>query len=115
MQKAFLTSLLFFTTIIISAQTQKFGVGIKVTNDLTFYHGWAGGFGVQTTYLFTKHSGIESGLQFTSRENWLIYGAVAILKQKEQRLLFPLLYRFESGILNFTAGPVFDFLINRKY
>jgi len=99
----------FFSTFLI-AQQQSFHGGIKLTNDLTFYHGWAGGFGALAIYKLGKHNGIESGIYYTNREHWLFLTPSAIVKGRQKRIYMPFLYRYESKVLNFTTGPILDFL-----
>jgi hypothetical protein len=97
------------------AQQKSLAAGVKLLNDLTFNNGFAAGFGGQLAYKMRKHGGLESRIYYTSRKttfytytaNNSYYAEVA-----ERRIYLPILYRFESKVVNFTAGPMIDYFID---
>ena len=96
-------------------------LGVKITNDLTLYNGYAPGFGGQVVYKMGKHGGLESGLYYESRYQAFITqvqtGPMAsyyITKITESWLQLPLLYRFDSKFINFVIGPALDYFIGWK-
>ena len=102
-------------------QQHSLQVGGKLINNWTFYNGSAIGFGGQFVYRLTKHSGLETGLYYYNRPRdyttTVYYGNTMSTYDfgvNERRLLMPLFYRFESKIVNFSAGPVLDYFIGWK-
>ncbi len=77
--------------------------------------------GFQLVYQKGKHGSLETGLYYRPvRSEYLVnisagtnnYTAVAIVSEKF--LSIPLLYRFQSNILNFTAGTSLDLYLGWK-
>lgn len=110
--------LLFITTLFVTVSTcaqQKNYVGLNVTleNAGTSFRPKIGGLFERQ---LTKRSGIETGLYYRT------YGQAGIFSYtdssgsqiipftvSERYLSIPALYRFYSRIINFAAGPTFDF------
>ncbi len=79
--------------------------------------------GFQVVYQLKKHGGIESGLYYRPVKNTLFvsyydpgtnfnYTGVAVISEKY--LHIPVLYRYQSRIINFTAGTSFDLFLGWK-
>ena len=87
-------------------------------NELAMWKSFGFGIGVQSVYMFTKHSGIESGLYYKiNPKNYFTtdaQGNFVNIIAREKTILFPVLYRFESALINFTAGMAIDYLLNQK-
>lgn len=99
-------------------QKRSLQVGIKILNELTFYNGFVPGFGSQLIYQKGKHSAIETGIfyeiapvGFDIYVNNSYYGHGVI---NERRISIPVLYRFNSSILNFSVGPAMSYFIGWK-
>jgi hypothetical protein len=119
----FLLLLLSFTHKKIVAQTPVFELGVKLTKEFTNGKNDGAGFGVQAIYKFTTHSGIETGISYKSNptkylvfepptpQTRPLYSTVA---ETEKTILIPIAYRYESGIVNISAGSGFHFLLNKK-
>lgn len=72
------------------------------------------GIGGVIEYAMTKHSGIETGLYYrTFGENFYfnVSGTSFSVNIAERHLSIPVLYKFSSRIVNFSAGPTFDFYL----
>jgi hypothetical protein len=102
-------------------QNRSLQAGIRVMNEFTFFDGLAPGFGGQVVYRMTKHSGLESGIYYQSRRIHytieVISGGSSATYQTsvaERRIQFPILYRFDSKVINFVVGPSMDFFIGWK-
>ena len=78
---------------------------------------WSPGFGGQVVYRLTKHSGLESGLYY-STERLFYYFFVGTsnftLDISERWLVLPLYYRFDSKIINVSAGPQLEYFLGWK-
>jgi hypothetical protein len=108
------------------SQTKSLQLGVKFMGELTLWDGIAPGAGIQLVYRLAKHGGFETGINWQNRGAGTFFtegpsggpaGGPYILYQSEirsHRLQVPLLYRFNSNILNFTAGPVIDFHLSTK-
>lgn len=121
--KSILTILVFsiVTPLSIIAQNKSFQIGGKIINELTFHNGFAPGFGGQIIYKMGTHGGIESGLFYQSKPigfNFIVSSVTGsnyyFAKISERRILFPIFYRFNSKVINFSAGPIMDYFINWK-
>lgn len=106
------------------AQTRSLQIGAKLTNELTFYNGFAPGFGGQVVYRISKHGGIESGLNYQNRYlsfyTVVQYGGSSttyFTRIAEHWLQLPIHYRYDSKAINFTVGPTMNYFIgwNTKY
>jgi hypothetical protein len=116
------TILLFLSlTALVNAQNKSLQVGLKMTHELTFYSGYAPGFGGQVVYRMGKHGGLESGIIYQARPqkitivykigaNTYAYNA----RIRESRLQMPILYRYDAKTFNFVIGPVVDYFMGWK-
>jgi hypothetical protein len=112
-----------FLSLFCNAQKNKreLQIGGKLINELTFEDGVAPGFGGQVVYKMGKYGGIESGIFYQTRYT-SFYTTIQIgssinsyfIKIAEYRLQLPILYRFDSRIINFSAGPVIDYFLGWK-
>jgi hypothetical protein len=103
---------------VVTAQKRSLQIGGKLINEFTFYNGFAPGFGGQVVYRISRHGGIESGLNYQNKyfsfftfvqvggNSYTYYTKIA-----EHYLQIPLLYRFDSKAINFSAGPTLDYFI----
>ena len=103
------------------SQKNSLQVGPKFNTELTFFDGAALGFGGQVVYRINKHSGLETGLYYQNRKlnfitelqqgpsHVVLYSQIA-----ERRIQVPILYRFDSRIINFVAGPTVDYFAGWK-
>lgn len=94
----------------------KYIIGANVTmeNMLGTFTRFAGGSGPKQGLVFSpgisfetrlsRHSGLETGLYYR-------YDDYDTKSCNGQYLSVPLLYKFNSRVLNFAAGPNFDFLV----
>ena len=108
--------LLFFSLACLTAtaQKKKLGLGLKWVNDLTLNYGLAPGIGIQATYRLTEHGGFESGIYFSTWNHHYISTDGAGLSSgriAERHLYLPVLYRYVSRRINFTAGAAADFFL----
>ncbi|HEX6191308.1 MAG TPA: outer membrane beta-barrel protein [Chitinophagaceae bacterium] len=119
------TATLFLFLILFTAtsfsQNRSLQIGGRLMNELTLYDGLAPGFGAQLVYRITKHGGIETGLYYQSRKvNYFIEaqnGGTSVTytaQVAERRLQLPLLYRFDSKLLNFVVGTSLDYFLGWK-
>lgn len=104
-----------------SAQKKSLQVGGKIINEFTFNNGIAPGFGGQLIYKMGTHGGFESGLIYQSRSTgfytFLQYGNISnyyFLKIAEHWFQIPLLYHFDSRIINFSIGPSMNYFLGWK-
>ena len=118
-----LTTTLLFSLLTISlvctSQKKSLQIGAKIFNELTLSNQYAPGVGAQVIYSITKKSSIESGLYYKIRPNPFLSfppnsATVYYVEVSERNLLFPLLYRFDSHPINFTAGPVLEYNLGWK-
>jgi hypothetical protein len=120
MRKACLSiTVLFFSFTAGYSQTKKIEFGGKLINELAYWQYYAPGLGLQVIRHFTTHSGMETGVYFkTKPETYLVSHAPSLYPANEKvvgkTIVLPLLYRFESFKINFTAGIEIDYLINKK-
>lgn len=107
-----------FTMTLLSAyaQNKSLSVGVKILNEFdigggTLYPGVGG----QLVYRMTKHSGLESGLYYSNQSvSYYFYtnGPCSYnVDIAERWLVLPLLYRFDSKIVNFIIGPQIDYFL----
>ncbi len=116
MLSCFLSTILLFSY----GQNKSLSVGIKLLNELnvdggTLYPGGGG----QVVYRMTKHSGLESGLYYSNQTMTFYFFISGVsttynVEIVERWLMLPLLYRFDSRILNFTVGPQIDYFLGWK-
>jgi hypothetical protein len=111
-------------TIIFALSNSSFGqkrslqIGGKLVNEIENGGHYSPGIGVQTIYKLTKHSGIESGLLYNVNPKFYMINQgfmnYSSRRYDEKVLYLPLLYRFESGLVNFTAGFALEYFLNMK-
>lgn len=112
MKKCFL--LFIFVTLLFSrvafSQEQTI-IGLNITGETTI-ESFEMGAGFSFEHIFTKHSGIETGLFYHgySTEETYVSGSITDKYTiKENYLYVPLLYKFYSSIVNFSGGPEFEY------
>jgi hypothetical protein len=97
-----------------SAQNRSLQLGGKLVNDLTLYDGYAPGFGGQLVYRMKKHAGIETGIFYKIHRREFIYRTMNsgyTIDVNEHAIQIPLLYRFDSRLLNFSAGVNMSYFV----
>jgi hypothetical protein len=125
MKKIYLSllTLLLFSVQKIIAQAPVFELGVKITSEFTAGKNDGSGFGLQAIYKFTKHSGLETGISYKiNPKKYLAFQAptpvslpfFSSLAKNERTILIPLAYRFESRLINISAGTGLNFLINKN-
>jgi hypothetical protein len=116
MHFAILATLLF--TAHIFSQKKSLEIGIKVMTEFTHPKIYEPGIGLQSVLKLTKHSGVETGLYLkTDANSYFSYDSAFNLgyrQSKEKNLLLPILYRFDSKFLSFTAGPILKYFMSWK-
>lgn len=119
-QSFFLISTLFlFFTYGVYGQKRSLQIGGKLITEFEDWKTYEPGLGVQLVYRITKHSGIESGIYYKiqARGGYYYFDTAFNLYYwtvKERTLLLPVLYRYDSKTLNFTAGPVLKYSMGWK-
>lgn len=111
-------AIIFFVVTPGFGQKKSFEIGGKYISEIVNGGHYSPGIGVQAIYKFTKHSGIESGLYFkVNPEFYLVSQGLlnySFRRYDEKVIQLPFLYRFESSVINFTAGFAVEYLINMK-
>ncbi|MBC7874350.1 MAG: hypothetical protein H7Y01_10160 [Ferruginibacter sp.] len=91
-------------------------IGGKLISELADWKSYGPGIGLQTIFNITKHSGLETGLYFKINPKYYRYiDGAGIFSGKnfpEKVVQVPLLYRFDSKPINFTAGLALDYILN---
>ncbi|HEV8270553.1 MAG TPA: hypothetical protein VGQ04_04565 [Chitinophagaceae bacterium] len=99
-------------------QKRSWEIGVKLINEIEDRGTYAPGIGVQALYMITNHSGIESGFYYKLNPQYYMESySLNNYKTKrfnEKVIQLPLLYRFESRLVNFTAGFALEYSINMK-
>jgi len=99
-------------------QNKSLSVGGKMLNNIDVENAiWSPGFGGQVVYRLTKHSGLESGLYYsTERTSFYYFTPVTSfgINVSERWLALPLFYRFDSRIINVAAGPQLEYFAGWK-
>lgn len=119
MMKHVFTFFLLMSTATLMAQTET-RIGANFTADLTYSNDFKPGVGLALERKLTKHSGLETGLYYRNNPvNFTTYvqvppgGMFAYNGTVAERFLsVPVLYKFYSRIVNISAGPTFDFLLD---
>jgi len=105
------------------AQERSWQVGIKAMIERTRYFddGLGYGAGLQVIYKSKQQFGVETGIQWQYRRAMRLYVTVdpanpgdEIADYNTNRLQIPVLFRYNSKILNGTLGPVIDIELNTK-
>ena len=108
---------LFFIGIHSSYSQKKIINGFDFTYETIGGEFLAGG-GATFETRFTKHNGFEAGLFYRSyKTNGFLngdYPTVHFYEIAERYLSIPVLYKFYSSIVNFSAGPTFDIFVGWK-
>ena len=120
----FLFILLFSVDNLQAQQKPSLELGVKLMAEANSGSGSTMPFsGLQLIYQKGKHGGLETGLYYRPVRNETIYdfynttggnfySVVAIIA--ERFLSIPVLYRFQSKVLNFTAGSSLDIYLGWK-
>jgi len=99
-------------------QKRSSEIGIKLINEIEDRGTYAPGIGMQALYMITSHSGIESGFYHKINPQYYMesYSLTnyTFKRYNEKVMQLPLLYRFESRLVNFTAGFTLEYFINLK-
>ncbi len=92
-------------------------MGINLTGEITSSSDFVIGVGGTFEKQFKKHFGFETGLYYRAfelngevRTETYVYG----YNIKEEYLSVPVLYKFNSSLLNFSVGPTFDIYLGWK-
>ena len=111
-------SFLFALGLFLNAYSQRQTlIGIQVNGEI--YPGtFRPAMGLTFEKQFTKHSGFETGILFRTEES---SGTITYTGSPpysftvtEQHLNLPVLYKYYSSIINFSAGPMVDFYLGWK-
>ena len=116
---------LFLLAISNDANAQSKGqleVGVKIMAEgNSGYGGTAPFIGLQLVYPKGKHGGLETGIYYRPiKTDFVTYASVNgtsqyVVSTVAQRFIhLPILYRYQSKIVNFTGGPSFDFYLGWK-
>ncbi|WP_416438883.1 outer membrane beta-barrel protein [Phnomibacter sp. MR] len=119
MKHIFTLFVLLSTVPLLHAQTET-RIGANFTADLTFSNDLKPGFGLALERKLTKHSGLETGIYYRNNPvHFTTYvqvppGGLFVFNSTvtERFLSMPVLYKFYSRIVNISAGPTFDFLLD---
>ena len=99
-------------------QKKSAEIGLKLINEIEDRGTYAPGIGVQALYMITDHSGIESGFYYKINPQYYLVSSslnnYTFKRYKEKVIQLPLLYRFESRLVNFTGGFALEYFINLK-
>jgi hypothetical protein len=119
MKKQLLSIAMIFSQPVLSfAQKGSSEYGGKLINEIAEKGSYAAGIGVQFIYKITKHSGIESGFYYKTNPRYYPVNNTSpyysFTRYNQKVIHLPLLYRFESGFINFTAGFAVEYFINMK-
>ncbi len=100
------------------SQKTSLEIGGKVINELATWKNFGPGAGLQVVYKVTKHSGLETGIYYKINPKHYLFPdsllGLSYEKFNERVILIPILYRFDSKIINFTAGFGIDYIISLK-
>jgi len=114
-------SFLIFAAIIsfhtVSSQQRTLQLGGKLINDLTLYDGYAPGLGGQLVYRIKKHGGLETGIYYKLHRTESIFytiNSAYVADVSEKRILVPILYRYDSKIINFNTGVIMEYFVGWK-
>lgn len=98
-------------------QAQQTAVGIIIGGE-TVYAVWRPLMGFVAEHRKTKHSGLETGLQYRSMQNTFGMSVQVgtsfshyTVRVNEHHLTLPILYKYYSRIVNIAAGPSFVFYL----
>ena len=109
---------LYVSILTVQAQKSSLEIGAKLINELADWTTYAPGGGAQFVLKLTMHSGIETGLYYklNPRVYYFSYEPTGLSKKKftQKVILVPLVYRYDSRSINFTAGLAVDYLVNRE-
>lgn len=88
-------------------------IGLNLTGERTSSSDFVTGLGTTAEKRIAKHHGFETGIYYRTFKvhlyvyvNGLIYGDHHPIREKY--LSLPVLYKFYSSLINFSAGPTFD-------
>ena len=118
-----LTTTLLFSLLISSSSTysqnRSLQLGVKIFNELTFSNQYSPGFGAQVVYRLYKKSCVESGLYYKIIPKLFFSYPLASttfygFDVSERNILLPVLYRYDSRLLNFTIGPILEYNLSWK-
>jgi len=96
------------------SQKSSLEIGGKLISEWVEWESYAPGIGVQAIYKITDHSGIETGLYYMTKPRFYFQPTTLYKKVNEKTILIPLLYKFDSRLINFTAGFAIDYLIDKN-
>lgn len=112
MKKLLLLPLLALFMISASAQ-KKSSIGLDITGEKTGGE-FTTGIGVAFDHQVSRHSGIESGIFYRTNKSEYLFNLQNQLSTYtiiEKFISVPILYKYFSPILNFSAGPTLDFYL----
>jgi hypothetical protein len=108
--------ILFTSVSTLNAQNKTY-LGIDFVNEIADKDHLRPGVGLNVARTFGKHSGIETGVYYRSYIQSLSFsmeGNYFDVDIRESHLSIPVLYKFSSRIVNFSAGPTFEVFLGWK-
>ncbi|RYZ27963.1 MAG: hypothetical protein EOO10_11100 [Chitinophagaceae bacterium] len=113
-----LASIFFSSVAVCMGQNKSLSIGGKMLNNIDIENEtWSPGFGGQVVYRLTKHSGLESGLYYSTERTSFYYSTPVTsfaINVSERWLALPLFYRFDSRIINVAVGPQLEYFAGWK-
>ena len=99
-------------------QNKSLSVGVKLINNITDFESGtlSPGFGAQVVYRIKKHAGLESGLFYQTQHHQFFFytpnTGTLTAEIAERWLALPLLYRFDSRIINAHLGIQLEYFMS---
>ncbi|WP_319499663.1 hypothetical protein [uncultured Draconibacterium sp.] len=112
----YLVIILFSSVNTLNAQNKTY-LGIDFVNEVADKEHLRPGVGLNVARTFSKHSGIEAGVYYRTylqSMSFRVDGYYFDADIRENHLSIPVLYKFSSRIVNFSAGPSFDVFLGWK-
>lgn len=119
----YLTGVLCIAASNVYSQPQYWEVGLKISKEFVGTTTDGASIGGTALYKISKNSAIEAGLLYKfNPKKYLNYSELGNqtkpfyepIKEIEKTILIPISYRFESSIVNFSAGSGVHILLNKK-
>jgi hypothetical protein len=125
MRKFFTYLLVFLCTYqgYVYSQPSYWETGLKVSKEFVGTKNDGASIGVIVIYKFTSHSAFEAGISYKNNpKKYLNYQNLGPqtrpfyepISEIEKTILIPLSYRYESKIINVSAGTGLNLLLNKK-
>ena len=97
-----------------SQKKSSLEIGGKIISEWVEWKSYGPGAGLQAIFKVTDHSGIETGLYYIIKPRFYFQPTTLYKKVNEKTILIPFLYKFDSRLINFTAGFALDYLIDKN-